>query len=204
MARWIGGTMSEWRVTGDVLIACNCDWGCPCNFNARPSRGFCEGGWIWLIENGRVDDVELGGLGVAVFSKWPGAIHEGGGRAACYIDDRADASQRAVLTRVVRGEIGGPWGLFNKTYDLAPPVFARFDVRMAQHASRAAIGNAVHLELQKIRNPVTHNEVHPEIVLPEGLVVKRGGLAASTVFRVSELGLDHSGQYAAFGRFEYS
>ena len=197
--------MSAWRVNGDVLIACNCDWGCPCNFNARPSRGFCQGGWIWLIENGQVDDVALGGLGVAVFSKWPGAIHEGGGRATCYIDDRADASQRAVLTRVVRGEIGGPWGLFIKTYDLAPPVFAPFDVQMAQHVSRAAIGDAVRLQLQKIRNPVTHNEVHPEVVLPEGLVLKHGGLAASTVFRVSdELGLDHSGQYAAFGRFEYS
>ena len=54
-------------------------------------------------------------------------------------------------------------------------------------------------------NPVTKAEVHPEIVLPEGLVVKRGGLAASSVFRVKdELGYDHSGQYAAFGRFDYS
>jgi hypothetical protein len=197
--------MSTWRINGDVLIACNCDWGCPCNFNARPSRGFCQGGWIWLIESGRVEDVDLAGLGMAVFAKWPGAIHEGGGRATCYIDDRADAARSAVLTRIVRGELGGPWGLFIRTYDLAPPVTARFDVRVAQHASRAAIGDVVELELQKIRNPVTHAEVHPEVVLPEGLVVKRCGLAASTVFHVrDELGLDHSGQYAAFGRFEYS
>jgi hypothetical protein len=197
--------MSTWAIQGEVLIACNCDWGCPCNFNARPSRGFCQGGWIWLIDNGRVDGAELGGLGAAVFAKWPGAIHEGGGRAACYIDERADASRRAALTRVVRGEIGGPWGLFIKTYELAPPVFARFDLQIAEHESRAAIGGAVELEFQKIRNPVTHHEVHPQIVLPEGLVVKRGSLAASKVFRVGDgLGFDHSGQYAAFGRFEYS
>jgi len=197
--------MSAWRVHGDVLIACNCDWGCPCNFNARPSRGFCQGGWIWQIEGGHVGDVDLSGLGAALFAKWPGAIHEGGGRATSYVDARATDAQRAVLTRLLRGEIGGPWGLFIKTYDLAPPVPARFDVQMAQHASRATIGDAVRLELQTIRNPVTQAEVHPEVVLPEGLVVKRGGLAASTVFRVSdELGLDHSGQYAAFGRFEYS
>ena len=56
-----------------------------------------------------------------------------------------------------------------------------------------------------MRNPVTHAEAHPEVLLPEGLVVKRGGLAASGVFRVKdELALDHSGQYAAFGRFQYS
>jgi hypothetical protein len=197
--------MSMFRVAGEVLIACNCDWGCPCNFNARPSKGFCQGGWIWSIERGQADGVTVDGLGVAVFSKWPGAIHEGGGRATCYIDARADDRQAAALTRVVRGEFGGPWGIFIKTYDLAAPVFAPFAVRPAEHASRATIGDIVELELQTIRNPVTKAEVHPEIVLPEGLVVKRGGLAASTVFRVKDqLGYDHSGQYAAFGRFEYA
>ena len=129
--------MPTFRLAGDVLIACNCDWGCPCNFNARPSRGFCQGGWIWTFESGHVDDVTVQGLGVAVFSKWPGAIHEGGGRATCYIDARAKDAQRVALTRVVRGELGGPWGLFIKTYDLAPPVLAPFDVHLAAHGSRA-------------------------------------------------------------------
>jgi hypothetical protein len=56
-----------------------------------------------------------------------------------------------------------------------------------------------------MRNPVTKAEAHPEVLLPEGLVLKRGGLAASAVFRVKDqLALDHSGQYAAFGRFQYS
>jgi hypothetical protein len=197
--------MAGWRMKGDVLIACNCDWGCPCNFNARPSRGFCQGGWIWMVEDGQVDDVDVARLGVAVFAKWPGAIHEGGGRANAYVDSTADAAQRSVLARVLRGEVGGPWGVFSKTYQLAPPVSARFDVRLAQHRSRATIGDIVELELTTMRNPVTQAEAHPEVVLPEGLVVKRGALAASAVFRVKdELALDHSGQYAAFGRFEYS
>lgn len=197
--------MDGWRMTGDVLIACSCDWGCPCNFNAPPSKGFCHGGWIWTIEDGHVGDVTLAGLGVAVFAKWPGAIHDGGGRATAYVDSRASAAQRDALMRVVRGEVGGPWGLFIKTYDMATPVAARFDVTVAQHASRARVGKVVELEFQKIRNPVTRAEVHPEVLLPEGLVVKRGGMAASSVFRVSdELGYEHSGQYAAFGRFDYS
>jgi len=194
-----------WGVSGNVLIACNCDWGCPCNFNAPPSKGFCEGGWIWLIERGHVDDVRIDGLGVALFSKWPGAIHEGGGRAVALLDDRADARQRETLTRVLRGELGGPWGLFIKTYTLATPVPMRFDVSIAEHASRARIGDIVELEFETIRNPVTKAEVHPEVVLPEGLVVKRGGMAMSKVFRVGGgLDLDYPGQYAAFGRFDYA
>jgi hypothetical protein len=197
--------MAAWRLNGNVLIACNCDWGCPCNFNARPSRGKCEGGWIWEIQQGHVNDVGLDGLGVALFADWPGAIHEGGGRAACYIDDRADDPQRGALTNVLRGELGGPWGIFMKTYELAGPEPARFDINMAEHGSRATIGNVIELELQAIRNPVTHAEVHAEVVLPHGLVVKRGSMAASKVFRVQGgVQYDHSGQYAAFGRFEYS
>src|SRR5262249_52090754 len=39
-----------WRLEGTLLIACNCDYGCPCNFNALPSYGKCEGGWLWHIE----------------------------------------------------------------------------------------------------------------------------------------------------------
>ena len=197
--------MAAWRLNGKVLIACNCDWGCPCNFNARPSRGDCEGGWIWMIDQGHVKDVSLDGLGLALFADWPGAIHEGGGRAAAYVDDRASDAQRIALTSVVRGELGGPWGLFAKTYQLAEPDRARFEVHMADHQSHAKIGELIELELQTIRNAVTQAEVHPEVVLPEGLVVKRGSMAASKVFRVGGgVEYDHSGQYAAFGSFDYS
>jgi hypothetical protein len=197
--------MSAWQLNGSVLIACNCDWGCPCNFNARPSRGHCEGGWIWVIDSGNVSGVGLDGLGIALFADWPGAIHEGGGRAACYLDERADAAQRATLTSVLQGKVGGPWGLFRKTYDLAAPQPARFDVTLAKHETRAAIGEFIELELQAIRNPVTQEVTHPQIVLPEGLIVKHGNVAASKVFRVrGGVEYDHSGQYAAFGAFAYS
>lgn len=194
-----------WRLQGHVLIACNCDWGCPCNFNARPSRGHCSGGWIWSIETGHVRGVRVDRLGVAVYAEWPGAIHEGGGRAVSYVDDRADESQRQALTEVLRGEVGGPWGIFRNTYDLAAAEPARFDIQLDDYGTRATIGASVELELQPMRNPVTQAETHPEIVLPEGLVVKRGTLATSKIFRVrGGVAYDHSGQYAAFGRFDYA
>lgn len=194
-----------WNAAGNVLIACNCDWGCPCNFNALPSHGHCEGGWIWIIETGHVDHVRLDNLGIALFAKWPGAIHDGGGHAVSYVDERATEEQRSALAILLRGELGGPWGLFIKTYALAAPETARFDVRLAGHGTQARIGEAVSLELEAIRNPVTQAEVHPEVVLPEGLIVKRGSMAASKVFRVGgALDFDHSGQHAAFGRFDYA
>jgi hypothetical protein len=197
--------MSEWKLSGKIVIACNCDWGCPCNFNAPPSRGKCEGGWVWAIGEGQIRGVRVDGLGIALYADWPGAIHEGGGRAVCYLDARAETAQRDALTTLLKGDLGGPWGIFNKTYDLAGPHPAAFDFDLAGYDTRIRIGDAVEIELQKIRNPVTQAEVHPEIVLPEGLVLKRGALAASKVFRLRDtISYDHSGQYAGFGPFEYA
>jgi hypothetical protein len=194
-----------WELSGTIVIACSCDWGCPCNFNALPTGGKCEGGWTWAIERGHLEGVSVDGLAVAVFADWPGAIHQGGGRAACYLDDRADERQRDALTRLLHGKVGGPWGIFINTYSLAGPTPVRFTVQLADYATRISIGDDVQLELKKMRNPVTGAEVHPEIILPEGLVVKHGRLAASQVFRVSNgIDYEHSGQYAAFGRFEYA
>ena len=38
---------------GHLLGACSCDWGCPCSFEARPTQGFCEGNYVWHIEEGQ-------------------------------------------------------------------------------------------------------------------------------------------------------
>lgn len=196
--------VSAWHVSGNVLIACNCDWGCPCNVNAPPTHGDCEGGWVWAIDSGSVDDVALDGRAVAVFADWPGAIHEGGGRAVAYVDEGADDDQAAALTRLVRGELGGPWAIFINTYELDGPRPARFETALAGHASSVTIKEVADLQIEPIRNPVSGAEAHPELVLPEGLVVKRASLAASKVFRVHDgVDYDHSGKYAAFGPFAY-
>lgn len=195
----------SWQMKGNVLIACNCDWGCPCNFNAPPTYGDCEGGWVWAIDRGHVDSVDVSGRSVAVFADWPGAIHEGGGQASAYIDNGADDGQREALIRVLRGDLGGPWSIFINTYELDGPHVARFAVHAADHASTATIDGVAELEMEPIRNPVSGAEAHPEMVLPEGLIMKQGGLAATKIFRVHDgVSYDHSDKYAAFGAFDYN
>jgi hypothetical protein len=196
--------MTLWKVEGTVLVACNCDWGCPCNFNARPSRGNCEGGWSWIIEKGTYGPTSLDGLGLSVYADWPGAIHEGNGKAVGLIDERADPVQRDALTHLVRGDLGGPWGIFRNTYQLQGPFAAAYDFQPAGHHTRLRVADIVHLHLQPIRNPVTGVEAFPEILLPQGIVMKRANVAASAEFRVTEgVQYDHSGQYTSFGRFAY-
>lgn len=197
---------SPWHAEGTVLVACNCDYGCPCNFNAPPTSGDCEGGWTWHVERGSYGDVPLDGLNLSVMADWPGAIHEGGGEAVAFLDERADEAQRRALATLVAGEAGGPWGIFRSTYDtLHGPYDAGYELELAGDRTRLRVGDAVELEVEPVRNPVTGAEVHPRVVFPEGLIFGEGALVASRVFRVSEgVSYDHSGKYAAVGRFAYS
>jgi hypothetical protein len=195
-----------WTLKGTVLVACNCDYGCPCNYNARPSHGACEGGWTWVIDKGRRDGVSLDGLACSVFAAWPGAIHEGGGKAVAFFDERADEEQRDHLATLLRGEDGGPWSIFINTYSLEEPRPLPFEVRLAEHRSTLSIHGAVELAMEPIHNPVTGVEVHPGTVLPEGLVFKEGYYATSSVFTLSgdTVAYDHSRRNTEYAPFSYS
>ena len=196
----------SWYLNGQVLVACNCDWGCPCNFNAPPTTGKCEGGWSWHIEDGAYGDVRLDGLNFSVFVNWPGAIHEGNGEAVVLIDERADPTQRATIETLVGGTVGGPWGVLGWTW---PTVHGPYAAAYAQafDGINTRISCGEHFEVQggPIRNPVTGSESHPGVILPEGIIFKRGDLGMSTLFRVSNgVEYDHSGKYLAVGPFEYA
>jgi hypothetical protein len=194
-----------WALNGTVLISCNCDYGCPCNFNALPSRGHCEGGWTWVVETGSFGDTRLDGLAFSLYAKWPGAIHEGNGEAVILIDDRADARQQDAIMTLMGGTVGGPWGVLAWTWPTVHgPRRVRYDVDLQGRATRVRAGDAAVIESTTIRNPVSGAEVHPSVDLPEGIVVKRADLGCSSVFRVAgEVAMDHSGQYTAIGAFEY-
>jgi hypothetical protein len=95
-------TPTPWKMKGTVLVACNCDYGCPCNFKAPPSHGKCEGGWTWHVREGSCGDTELDGLNFSIYVNWPGAIHEGNGEALILIDERADDRQREAIATLVK------------------------------------------------------------------------------------------------------
>jgi hypothetical protein len=196
----------NWKLRGVVLISCNCDYGCPCNFNALPSHGKCEGGWTWHVEHGSFDDIALDGVNFSVYANWPGAIHEGNGEALVLVDVRANDRQRDAVATLVRGNVGGPWGILAWTWPkVHGPLYVPYEIQLNGIGSRMTAGNVVELESTLIKNPVNGKEAHPRIVLPEGIIVKEADLGCSNVFRIREgVPMDHSGQYTAVGAFDYA
>lgn len=196
----------RWHLKGKVLVTCNCDWGCPCNFNARPTTGKCEGGWTWHVEQGAYGAATLDGLNFSVYVNWPAAIHEGNGEGLILIDARADAAQRTAIEELLGGKVGGPWGTLAWTWPTVHGPFASsYEIAFDGVKTSMKCGDYVDVECGAIRNPVTGAESHPGVVLPQGIIFKHGDLGLTTRFRVSGgIEYDHSGQYMALGPFEYT
>ena len=196
----------DWELKGTVIVACNCDYGCPCNFNALPTKGKCEGTWTWHVERGTFGETSLDDLNFTVCVNWPGAIHEGNGEALILVDERADEAQRNAIETLVGGDAGGPWGVLAWTWPtIHGPKPVAYDLHLDGVKTRVKAGNSYEVVSETIKNPVSGAEVHPGATLPEGLVFKEAEFGSSTAFRVSDgIAYEHPGKYTAVGPFEYS
>ncbi|HXG35885.1 MAG TPA: DUF1326 domain-containing protein [Dehalococcoidia bacterium] len=198
-------TQNSWQMKGIVTQACNCDYGCPCNFNAPPTEGHCEGEWTWHIQEGNYGDVQLAGLNFSVLADWPKAIHEGNGEAVVLIDERADERQRQAITALVTGQAGGPWAIVGNTLSkVHGPLFVAYEVKLDGANSVIRAGDMLELEMEPIRNPVTGAEAYPRVVLPQGFVYQESTRTSSKLFRVKgAINYQYQGKDAAFSPFEY-
>jgi hypothetical protein len=98
---------TKWFIEADYLQACNCDFGCPCEFEAPPTMGYCEGMGAWRITKGKYGDVSLDGLAFAGALKTPGPMHQGNGTLQPFTDERATPQQRDALLAIASGKAGG-------------------------------------------------------------------------------------------------
>lgn len=198
---------AKWEVRGHYVMACNCDYGCPCNFNARPTPGFCEGLVSFLVSEGRYGETDLAGTKVAALVKWPGAIHEGGGKGALFIDSAADDEQREALRRIVSGDEGGTFGMIMKnTVDaIDGPHFVPITASIAGKDTVISIEGKAEMEFDSIRNAVTGNEAFPRVILPQGVWSNELEQFTTKRFDVNDgdLAMDHTGKVAQIAEIHW-
>ncbi|MDV3292872.1 MAG: DUF1326 domain-containing protein [Nitrososphaerales archaeon] len=201
------GSQVKWRYRADVITACNCDWGCPCNFNQAPTTGYCEGGWAFKIRTGSCGKVELNGLAFALMAKWPGEIHEGQGTAKLWIEEEASKEQRSALDQIVKGKVKGkPWPIFARTFDVwLDTAFVPFEWKLDGGRSHYKAGDEVLATLEPMRNPVTGAETNAKIVLPDALVCHELNVTSTRSFSVFTTGLKFAapGKNAWYGSVEH-
>src|SRR5215472_14845567 len=93
----------DWEIEGPEISSCNCNFGCPCQFNALPTHGNCRAAVAFRIDRGHFGDVRLDGLCAGGMFAWPKAIHLGNGECLPLVDERATPEQRGALLTVLSG-----------------------------------------------------------------------------------------------------
>ena len=203
--------MSEsWTMNGAIYGSCNCDWGCPCNFDVAPSYGHCDGVYMFAVREGRYGEVSLDGVHFAWAAHSPGPLHEGNLTAALIVDESATPEQREALTTLWRsGSSGLPFTILNSvTATWLETIYAPFDVELAGINTKAKIGGGKIYEvaLSRVKNPVTGDEEELYLDKPTGFTSKRSELGMSEVakFSCDGLSFDISGKYSEYAEFEYA
>jgi hypothetical protein len=170
---------------GEWLKNCGCAYGCPCDFNALPTRGSCQGMVAMRIEEGHFDDTDLSGLTFAVMVDFPGALHLGNGTAQAVIDERANPKQREALLTIVSGKEQAEGTLFHIfsliTSNVLEPLFKPIEFTFDLDKRRASLRIPGVLETQSepIKNPVTGAEHRIRVVMPEGFEHHEGEVASA-------------------------
>src|SRR6266540_1613755 len=98
---------TQWHIQGEEVSSCNCDWGCPCQFNAPPTHGGCHGIAGFRIRKGHFGATSLDGVRFAHILVWPGRIDLGGGTMQLILDRESSAEQREALIVLSSGREGG-------------------------------------------------------------------------------------------------
>ncbi len=203
--------MIDWYVEGVEYGNCNCDWGCPCQFESLPTQGNCRGFEAIRIDKGHFGDVELKGLNVAIVYAWPGPIFKGGGEMQAIIDERASGAQRTALATVLYGgeteEAKTHWWVFHAMCSTVhDPIFkpVEFDVDIAARTARVTIPGLLQSRGEPIRSPATGDLHRVRIDIPNGIEFERAeiGMASTTCSGPITLGLDKT--YGQFNILKHS
>ncbi len=177
----------KWNIEADLLQACNCDYGCPCEFSAPPTKGFCEGMGAWKIHRGMYGDIKLDGLGLGFAAHWPKAIHEGNGTVCIFVDEKASAAQRDALLSIASGQAGGlPFEIIATTFSkILEPMFVPFHFHLHGRESSVKIGEAVTVSVTPILNPVTKEPESVKVQHATGFIFKEAECVSAREMKVN-------------------
>jgi len=177
----------DWNMKGPWLKNCNCAYGCPCDFNARPTHGHCAGMVGMRIESGHFGDLDLSGLHWAAVYHWPGALHEGNGTMQPVIDERADEQQRAALLTILSG-LEQNDGTFLHIVsmivsEVLEPQFVpmEFEFDLEKRRARFVAPGIFETVSEPILNPVTGKEYRVQVRIPEPFEYGLAEIASAAV-----------------------
>jgi hypothetical protein len=198
----------EWHLKADYVETCNCDFGCPCNFDGFPTYGFCRALVLYHIRSGHYGNVNLDGVDIVFAASWPKAIHEGNGTTQLFISEKASMDQREAVIQIFSGNAkgDGPFVIFAPTFKyILEPRFTAINVKIDGKRSSFSVPDIIDVQIENFRNPVTGEEQDTKINLPHGFIWKIADCARSRIMKIMtpSLNFDDSGKNAFYSVVEH-
>lgn len=170
----------QWRIEAEYIQSCNCDYGCPCNFNALPTYGSCEALVAYHIRKGNFENTKLDKVTFAWGLWWPKAIHMGNGIGKVYVDKKATPEQVKAIEQITSGKYGG--GIFmifpSTLVRTLPTKITAIDFHYDPYEGWFTVEGAGEVRSQHIVNAKTNQAWEGELLLPSGIGFKRGTVSS--------------------------
>jgi len=195
----------DWRIKGPSLTTCNCDFGCPCQFNSLPTHGDCRAAVAMRIDEGHFGDVSLDGIKWVTLLAWPGPIHEGNGEALIVVDENASEQQRQGALTILSGQETEPgatiFNVFSTTFaTVHEPRFlpVRFEADLETRRGGFSVDGVVAAKASPIVNPTSGEEHRVRVTLPTGFEYTEAEYASGEATSSEPIELGYSGSHAHF------
>jgi hypothetical protein len=163
-------TATHYDVRLDQIESCNCPPNCPCQFGGPPTKTSCQFLIGFHVREGTFGKVRLDGTNFVIAAVYPGAIHQGNGKALLFVDERATEAQVNAIASILSGQHGGmPWEALAATVSsLDGPTRATIEMNVDGTQSSFRIPGICELRQTPIKDPVSGADKEVHIVYPRG------------------------------------
>jgi hypothetical protein len=201
----------DWRIAGEEVGSCSCDWACPCQFEGDPTHGYCRVVASLQITEGHFGDVDLSDVDLGALFCFPGPLYEGNGSFQLFLDEKASVEQRDALEKLWSGKYGGAF--FEIFSAIAPNrsdtvvTSVEVDSDRERRVATIRIGDFGTATIEPIKSPATGDEHRVRIDLPNGFEYKQaeiGNTVTATASSDDPLSFSFEKSYAQLNRFDWS
>jgi hypothetical protein len=197
----------EYTLRGDFLEFCDCYTICPCWIDGAPDEGVCTGVFAWVIGDGDIGGIDVGGRSVVSVSTHEGHRDEARQRVAIFVDEACSDEQAAALAATFSGRFGGPLGdLATLLGTLLAAERAPIEVHYGECSSQLRVGRRINVDAVNSIGP----NGRPTLLVEGRLANVLGSPAQVGVARRLNIALEEQGiamdvrsRSAMRGRFSY-
>ena len=177
----------NWHIKGKQFGNCNCNYGCPCQFNSPPTDNYCHGMGAFLIEEGFFGDIDLKGVKAVSMMKFPGPIHEGKGQMQIILDSNSTLNQQNAILSIMYGKETEPMATAFAMYTsmmekIYKPLVKNIEleINLETRICNLKAEDIISTKTKPISNPITGEEHRAIIKLPNGIEFKEAEMASGS------------------------